>query len=65
MPTPSDPIAIQPKTYDEMTNAAQAALDEAARAVEEQKARFEEYQQAVNPHEGVPPVSGDCILYGK
>jgi hypothetical protein len=62
MPTPSDPTAIQPKSYAEMAKAAQASLDEQARAIQQQRDLHETVTQAFIPNKGVPPVSGDCIL---
>jgi hypothetical protein len=58
MPTPSDATAVPAKTYEEMTSAAQAALDEQARAVVECKRNFEELQGRLIPNSGSPPVSG-------
>jgi hypothetical protein len=62
MPTPSDPTAVPARSYEEMVRQGQVASDEAARAIDERKAEFEQLQQAVIPNRGVPPVIGDCIL---
>jgi hypothetical protein len=54
------------RSYDEMVQQAQAAIDEQNQAIEQRKRDFEQLQQTVIPHtviphKGVPPVIGDCI----
>lgn len=62
MPTPSDGRVTPERSRAEMEAQAQAALNEQSRAVEESRVRHEQYQQAVIPNKGVPPVSGDCVI---
>jgi hypothetical protein len=62
LPTPSAATAIQPKTYEEMVNTAQAAIDEQNKAVQQQRDLHDAVTQAFIPHKDNPPVSGDCVI---
>ena len=61
MPTPSDPTPVPEKSHDEMASAAQAAIDEQNRAIEQRKAEFERLQQGVVPHQKMPYVVGIAV----
>jgi len=62
MPTPSNPTATQPPSYEEKARTAQDALDEQARAVEQQRNLHDTVTQAFIRHKDNPPVSGDCVI---
>ncbi len=51
MTTPSDPTAVQPPTYKEMADRAQAGLDEEARAVAACRAGMKHDHQASIGHD--------------
>jgi hypothetical protein len=51
LPTPSDPTAIQPKTYEEMARAAEERLAEEARQVEECRGGVKHGHAVTIPHD--------------